>query len=189
MDSTPERILEATRLVLAEAGFSSEVTAVAKRAGVGVGTIYRHFGSRDGLLRVVVGEVIDRARVELTAIAVGVEDAEEAIRGTMAAGFQMVDEYGQLAIELTAGTHPALFTEVTESRAEMARMFGSLIKRGIAQGHFPDTIDVRYAVCAWFGLVAPTMLRDLLAVRNVSDVAAMTTRFFLAGLRGLGEGT
>jgi AcrR family transcriptional regulator len=51
-----ERILAAAREVFAETGIESQMDAVAERAGVGVGTVYRHFPTKAALLGELVAE-------------------------------------------------------------------------------------------------------------------------------------
>lgn len=46
-----ERILVAARAVFAEHGIDAPMATVARRAGVGVATLYRHFPTRDALVR------------------------------------------------------------------------------------------------------------------------------------------
>ncbi len=45
-----ERILESARAVFAECGADAQIDDVARRAGVGVGTVYRHFQTKEALL-------------------------------------------------------------------------------------------------------------------------------------------
>ena len=51
-----ERILKAARAVFAEQGMNSQIDDVAKRAKVGVGTVYRHFPTKEALLDALVRE-------------------------------------------------------------------------------------------------------------------------------------
>jgi AcrR family transcriptional regulator len=51
-----QRILRAARRVFAEQGLNSQIDDVAKRAKVGVGTVYRHFPTKEALLDAVVRE-------------------------------------------------------------------------------------------------------------------------------------
>jgi AcrR family transcriptional regulator len=51
-----ERILRAARRVFAEQGIHSQIDDVAKRAKVGVGTVYRHFPTKEALLDALVRE-------------------------------------------------------------------------------------------------------------------------------------
>jgi AcrR family transcriptional regulator len=48
-----DRVLAAAREAFAETGVSTSLEAVARRAGVGIGTLYRHFPSRQALLEAV----------------------------------------------------------------------------------------------------------------------------------------
>ncbi|MGI5217750.1 TetR/AcrR family transcriptional regulator [Nocardia sp. CA-290969] len=50
-----ERILEAAREALRDNGISVDMRAIAGAAGVGIGTLYRHFPTRDSLLEAVTG--------------------------------------------------------------------------------------------------------------------------------------
>ena len=50
------RILAAAREAFAEEGLSVTLDAIAQRAGVGVGTVYRRFGDRGGLLYALLDE-------------------------------------------------------------------------------------------------------------------------------------
>ena len=45
-----ERVLAAAGAAFAEAGFDAQVEDIARRAGVGVGTLYRHFPTKDALV-------------------------------------------------------------------------------------------------------------------------------------------
>jgi AcrR family transcriptional regulator len=51
-----ERILKAARKVFAEQGTHSQMDDVARRAKVGVGTVYRHFPTKEALLDALVRE-------------------------------------------------------------------------------------------------------------------------------------
>jgi AcrR family transcriptional regulator len=58
-----EKLVAAARAVFAEDGTSAPLEDVAGRAGVGIGTLYRHFPTRQALLEAVyVGEVEEMAR-------------------------------------------------------------------------------------------------------------------------------
>ncbi|GII53770.1 TetR family transcriptional regulator [Planotetraspora thailandica] len=53
------RVLEAAEAVLARDGLSASMRAIAQKAGVGLGTIYRHFPTQEDLYRAIV---TDRTR-------------------------------------------------------------------------------------------------------------------------------
>ena len=49
-----DRILEAARLLVAETGVDATMEDIARRAGVAVGTLYRHFPAKEDLVAAVV---------------------------------------------------------------------------------------------------------------------------------------
>ena len=53
------RILDAAEEVFAEEGINVPIDAVAERAGVGVGTLYRHFPTKESLFEAIVLSRID----------------------------------------------------------------------------------------------------------------------------------
>jgi AcrR family transcriptional regulator len=87
------RVLDAAREVFAEQGIDAPVTEIADRAGVGVGTIFRRFPTKDDLLVAVVeqrtAQLIDAADVALES-----DDPGGALRRFMetAAAMQISDK-------------------------------------------------------------------------------------------------
>lgn len=65
-----ERLLTEARTAFAEHGAEASLEDVARRAGVGIGTLYRHFPNRDALLSAVfedaVNDLLARSRELLT---------------------------------------------------------------------------------------------------------------------------
>ena len=55
-----ERLLAEARTAFHEHGADASLDDIARRAGVGSGTLYRHFPSRDALLDAVAGDAFDR---------------------------------------------------------------------------------------------------------------------------------
>jgi AcrR family transcriptional regulator len=55
-----ERLIDAARDVFREQGYDASLDEVAKRAGVGAGTLYRHFPSRDVLMDAIMQSWVDR---------------------------------------------------------------------------------------------------------------------------------
>ena len=54
-----EKILKAARAVFAEQGRDAQMDDVARRARVGVGTVYRHFPTKDALLHALSDELFE----------------------------------------------------------------------------------------------------------------------------------
>ena len=176
-----EKLLAAAREVLAERGFDADISEIAARAGVGAGTVYRNFPNKDALVMAIAKEMVIKTAFELNEITSNVEDARECIAKVMQVGFRRLEEYGQLAVTMVAGTQPPAFRSTVDQRV-LTNFFSTLIRRGIRQGHFRPDLDVEYAVGVWFALVAPRALRRLMDHRSVEEIAALTTDFFLAGL-------
>jgi AcrR family transcriptional regulator len=74
-----EKVLAAAREAFAEGGESTALEEIARRAGVGIGTLYRHFPNRQALLEALyVGEVEEVCR---TASQLDGADPWEALNG------------------------------------------------------------------------------------------------------------
>jgi AcrR family transcriptional regulator len=63
-----DALLEAAKTVFAEAGVDAPVRSIAERAGVGVGTLYRHFPLRSDLISAVFRREIDSCVAAATEI-------------------------------------------------------------------------------------------------------------------------
>ena len=55
-----ERILDAARRLYADHGLEASMDEVARAAGVGVGTLYRRFPTKEALVDAILGDVVDR---------------------------------------------------------------------------------------------------------------------------------
>ena len=81
---TRRRILGAARELFGEEGFNrASLEDVAARAEVVRPTIYRHFGSKLGLLQAVVSDAEERAGIERVFAAMELPDAAEAVRAML----------------------------------------------------------------------------------------------------------
>ncbi|MEV0971626.1 TetR/AcrR family transcriptional regulator [Microtetraspora glauca] len=63
------RILDAARTVVDEQGTQASLRDIARRAGVGMGTFYRHFPTRDALLQTLLCQGFDRLSVKADSLA------------------------------------------------------------------------------------------------------------------------
>jgi AcrR family transcriptional regulator len=76
-----EQVLAAAREAFVEAGPGVPLEDVARRAGVGIATLYRRFGDREGLLRAVVVAALEDSRAAAQA---ALESADEGADGLQA---------------------------------------------------------------------------------------------------------
>jgi AcrR family transcriptional regulator len=82
---TRERLLEAARGVVEESGYAgASVVAIAQRAGVATGTLYRHFPSKAELFVEVFRDVCEREIASATKAASSVDGAVEKLDAVLA---------------------------------------------------------------------------------------------------------
>jgi AcrR family transcriptional regulator len=104
-----EKVLAAAREAFAEGGESTALEEIARRAGVGIGTLYRHFPSRQALLEALyVGEVEEMCR---SAAELDGSDPWEALNGWFERFIAYIGTKRALAAELQNFLEPdaALF--------------------------------------------------------------------------------
>jgi AcrR family transcriptional regulator len=85
-----QRILDAAETTFAAEGVSAPIDAVAQRAGVGVGTVYRHFPTKEALFEAIVTARIDGLCVSTRQLAEGEQPPDEAV-------FTFLREFGRQA--------------------------------------------------------------------------------------------
>ena len=89
------RVLEAAREVFAEQGVSAEIKDIADRAGVGVATIYRGFGSKNELLRATI-ERASQSIADLVTVAEQDDDPVAGLRLLVTGLLDYAESYGWL---------------------------------------------------------------------------------------------
>lgn len=90
---TRARILDATVRVMARGIASVSIPEVAREAGVSVPTVYRHFGTKDGLLAAVYPHVVRRAGLDELVPPRTVDE----VRGGVRAYFDRFESFDDLA--------------------------------------------------------------------------------------------
>ncbi|MGW3562375.1 TetR/AcrR family transcriptional regulator [Streptomyces sp. NPDC000941] len=74
-------IIEAAGVVFAEQGGTVDVREIARRSGVGMGTLYRHFPAKDDLLATVLGQEFSSWLTDAHRQAAATEDPWQALTG------------------------------------------------------------------------------------------------------------
>src|ERR1700722_5429243 len=149
-----ERILEVAKEAFARYGANASLDDIAKQVGVGPGTLYRHFPTREELLQEVY-------RAELEKLA----EAEQKLSQTMAPT-EALRAWLMLFVDAIAAKQliaPVLNTLVGDhkkvfaaSYAQMQEALHSLVKRAIKSGDIRKDLD------------ATDLLRALVGVANVT---------------------
>jgi len=124
-----QKLLDAGREVFAEDP-EAPLDEIARRAGVGIGTLYRHFPTRDALVEVIYAEHID----EVLAAAEDAADAENPWDGLVAFLERVLELQARnlplRGVFLRHGTDAAL----AERRRRIQPALARLVARGREQG-------------------------------------------------------
>ena len=84
-----ERILSAAKAIFAEQGIGAQMDDVARAAGVGVGTVYRHFPTKDALMGRLVAQHFE-AILALERAALDIDDPWAAFASMITGGAQLM---------------------------------------------------------------------------------------------------
>jgi AcrR family transcriptional regulator len=127
-----EKIVQAARDLVAERGSAAQIDDVAHQAGVGVGTVYRHFPNKEALM----GELLRICVVENTQLARSLADHEDAWEGFA----QLVRGCCEMMAADAAkrrtwqAADEAAFGYAQDAKAEMLEAASFLIERAHAAG-------------------------------------------------------
>lgn len=152
-----ERILRATREVFADLGPDVPLEEVARRAGVGVRTLYRHFPSKDDLLQAVINLNVAE---ELTAFIERASADDNPLRGLTSLFEATLDLVERDRHMVTAVNNSSVVTceSATSLRAALASLTGRAQEAGLVRADVtPDDIhrlltmlsSVAYADDGW----------------------------------------
>ena len=141
--NTRERLLAAARQVIEEGGYgAASVLAIADRAGVAAGTLYRHFASKEELFVEVFRSVCEREeRAMRTAAAQLPKDAtaRERLETVLATFARRALRNPRLAWALIAEpVDPRVDAERLAYRARYAELIAAGLAAGIAAGELPE---------------------------------------------------
>ena len=135
-----ERVLEAAKIVFSAGGPDASLEAVARKAGVGIGTLYRHFPTREALY-----EAVYRREVEqLSELAEELKNdgaPVEALRRWLRANVEFVATKKGMAaaLALAAGGAPSELTAFSFER--LTKAVGALLDRAAASGEIRTDIS------------------------------------------------
>src|SRR5918997_524092 len=136
-----------------ERGGVMEVGSVAARGGVSVGLIYRHFGSKAGLLAALVGDFYVRFDAEVLEVdpAPGAGWAERERRRTeMVVAFHYDEPLTPILLARLARDPEVAAVEARHLRVQVARGAQN-IARGQRDGEIPEDIDPGIAAALVLG--------------------------------------
>jgi AcrR family transcriptional regulator len=126
-----ERILEAARVVFAEQGAEAQMDDVARAAGVGVGTVYRHFPQKDALMGELVASKF-RTFADNAEVALEVADPWEAFAGLLRQNAETCAR--DTGLQQALGREPDAWAIALPELERLNGLANELIARGQAAG-------------------------------------------------------
>jgi AcrR family transcriptional regulator len=127
-----ERIMSSARELFARDGHQAQMDEIAAHAGVGIGTVYRHFPTKDALLTAMVR---DRFAVfaETARLAEGIADPWEALETMMRESAEAVED--DLGFQLAMmGASQLDWEGIEQEKAALAEVVTRIIGRAVAAG-------------------------------------------------------
>jgi AcrR family transcriptional regulator len=145
-----ERVLEAAKAVFSTGGAEASLEAVAKRAGVGIGTLYRHFPTREALYEAVyrreveqLGELADSLKDE--------GEPVEALRRWISSNIEFVATKKGMVAALALAAYPS--SELHSFSFErLTKAIGVLLTRAVAAGEIRADVTPEDLLRALIGM-------------------------------------
>jgi AcrR family transcriptional regulator len=126
-----ERIMVAGRELFARLGPDAQMDEIAAHAGVGIGTVYRHFPTKEALLT----EMVRSRFQEFSEIAMSAQDLDpaKALEHVMLRSAEVVE--GDSGFQLaTMGSNQLEWEGIEEQKAALAEAVTQIISRAVAAG-------------------------------------------------------
>src|SRR5688572_24604247 len=133
-----QMVLEVAETVFAAEGLAVPIDEIARRAGLGVGTLYRHFPTKEALFEAIVRRRMERM----------IEDAHDLVQATepgdafFAFLARMVDGTKKDFVDALARTGVDFSSELADARAELRLAMGGLLERAQQAGNVRQDISI-----------------------------------------------
>ncbi|MGD9587623.1 MAG: TetR/AcrR family transcriptional regulator [Pyrinomonadaceae bacterium] len=142
-----DAILDATDRLLSRAGYKKmTIDDLAREVGIGKGSVYLHFESKEEIALSHIDRIIERLKTELYSTAGSKASPEKKLRKMLIdrvmMRFDSVQHYTQSLNELLANLRPRLLERRKRYFEEEARIFASVLAEGKAAGTFTVTDPV-----------------------------------------------
>jgi len=168
------RVLEVAYETFAAEGLAVPIDEVARRAGVGAGTVYRHFPTKEGLYRAVVEDRIRRIVEEGRALLAAEDPAEALFTFLRSMVLQWAATDRGLADAL-AGLGIDVKASMPEAEDDFLGVLGDLLRAAQKAGAVRRDLDVLDVKALMVGAQAMQSYR--------ADTAERLTEVVLDGLR------
>jgi AcrR family transcriptional regulator len=160
--STRERLLAAAREVLEQGGYAgASVAAIAERAGLSAGALYRHFPSKAELFVEVFRAAAEGELAALHAAASQAESHAARLEAVVTGYARRALHNRRLAWALVyEPVDPLVDAERLVYRRSYCRGMAGLLRRGIEAGEFPEQ-NPELSAAALVGIIAETLVGPL----------------------------
>jgi AcrR family transcriptional regulator len=172
-----ERIVAAAREIFVEFGPEAPLDEIARRAGIGNATLYRHFADRQALLRDVLLSIMIRTTEHAETVAVQEHDPFTALRDF---AHMAVDERVGALCGMLVGGLDEQSAEVTAQGLRLEDAVEALMERARQAGQLRPDVTVGDLLIALSLLTRPLPGLDC---PNLDEVAHRHLQLFLDGLR------
>lgn len=154
-------LVEAARSAFAAGGEQVSLEAIARAAGVGIGTLYRNFPTREDLIAAVYAQELD-AVIAAAADLVGLHPADAALRSWMDRYAEFVTTKRGMAESLRTGAL-ADAANTLHTRERVNRVIARFLEAGAATGALRGDLEADDVTTALVGV--------FLATRSTADGA------------------
>src|SRR5262245_7899008 len=140
-EAVKDAILDATDRLLARYGYRKmTVEDISVEAGIGKGTVYLHFSSKEEVVLSHIDRIVDRLRERLKEIARSEATAAERLRLMLLTRvlfrFDSIQHYTQSLNDLLAALRPGLLRRRAQYFESEARIFADVLTAGRQSGEF-----------------------------------------------------
>jgi AcrR family transcriptional regulator len=135
-----ERIMCAGRELFALQGPQAQMDEIAAHAGVGIGTVYRHFPTKEALLTAMVRDRFQEFAEKAT-LAEEILDPLESLESIIRSSAEAVE--GDAGFQLAMmGSNQLEWEGIEEQKAALAEVLGRIISRAVDVGAVRDDFTV-----------------------------------------------
>lgn len=136
-----EAILDATDRLLSTSGYKKmTIDDLAREVGIGKGSVYLHFKSKEEIALSHVDRIVDRLNIRLLKIAAERASCETRLRRMLAERvlfrFDSVQHYTRSFDDMLSAIRPSLMTRRARYFAEEAQIFSRVINEGSEKNEF-----------------------------------------------------